>query len=333
MPAITDTDYLFLSTRVRALESNMLTRDRMERILESKSDEDAMRVLAECGYDDTMEAVNMDTIGQMLAMERNSVFNDLYTSAPDPALIDVFRVKYDYNNLKVILKSDAMGKDADDLLVDIGRIPAKVLREAVHTGDLHALPSMLQHACLEGRETLNTTHDPQMADFVLDRIYFEDMLELAQGVGSNYLSGYVRVCIDVANLRSVVRTMRLGKGTEFLEGVLFAGGNVDRRSILNGVTSGASLEDLFTATAMADAAAAGNVALHSGTLTVFEKACDNAVVAYLKTAKYVPFGEAPVVAFFAAKDLELTAIRIMMAGRMAGLDADAIRERLRDSYV
>ena len=32
---IKDTDYLFLSTRVRALETQMLTRDRMEQIVRS----------------------------------------------------------------------------------------------------------------------------------------------------------------------------------------------------------------------------------------------------------------------------------------------------------
>lgn len=39
------------------------------------------------------------------------------------------------------------------------------------------------------------------------------------------------------------------------------------------------------------------------------------------------------VAYLAAKDLEFTAIRIIMAGRLAGLSAEAIEERLRDSYV
>lgn len=50
MSEIKDTDYLFLSTRVRTLERNMLTRDKMERMLEARSEEDAIRVLAECGY-------------------------------------------------------------------------------------------------------------------------------------------------------------------------------------------------------------------------------------------------------------------------------------------
>ena len=54
---------------------------------------------------------------------------------------------------------------------------------------------------------------------------------------------------------------------------------------------------------------------------------------YLAGAKYVPFGEAPVVGYLAAVDSELTNLRIILSGRMAGLDGDTIRERLRESYV
>ena len=59
----------------------------------------------------------------------------------------------------------------------------------------------------------------------------------------------------------------------------------------------------------------------------------NAVNDYLKTARLVPFGDAPVVAYLAAKENEFTAIRILLTGKLAGLEPDTIRERLRDAYV
>ena len=74
-------------------------------------------------------------------------------------------------------------------------------------------------------------------------------------------------------------------------------------------------------------------ALSGGRLTDFERLCDNAVNDYLKTARLVPFGDAPVVAYLAAKENEFTAIRILLTGKLAGLEPDTIRERLRDAYV
>ena len=40
-----------------------------------------------------------------------------------------------------------------------------------------------------------------------------------------------------------------------------------------------------------------------------------------------------ILGYLIAKEAEWTAVRIVMAGRLAGLSADAIRERLRDTYV
>ena len=45
-----DTDYLAISTRIRAMETKMLTRERMERMIDAKDTIDALKVLEECGY-------------------------------------------------------------------------------------------------------------------------------------------------------------------------------------------------------------------------------------------------------------------------------------------
>ena len=58
-----------------------------------------------------------------------------------------------------------------------------------------------------------------------------------------------------------------------------------------------------------------------------------AVTAYLAGARYVAFGEAPLIGYLAARETELTNVRVILSGRLAGLDADTIRERLRESYV
>ena len=68
-------------------------------------------------------------------------------------------------------------------------------------------------------------------------------------------------------------------------------------------------------------------------MTDFERACDDAVTAYLASERRVPFGEELVVGYLYAREAEFTAIRTILSGRMAGLDADTIRERLREAYV
>ena len=153
------------------------------------------------------------------------------------------------------------------------------------------------------------------------------------GRTGDHEEGYVRLLIDAANLRSAVRCARMGKGSDFLSQVLLPGGNVEAHVLTSG--KGNDLAAVFRAGPLGDAAAAGAAltAPGSGELTAFERLCDDAVMGYLAQARRIPFGEQAVVGYLYAREAEFTAIRTILSGRMAGLDADTIRERLREAYV
>ena len=86
---------------------------------------------------------------------------------------------------------------------------------------------------------------------------------------------------------------------------------------------------IYGPTRFAQAAEAGEAALKGGSLTEFEKRCDDAVSDYLAGAQMIPFGEAPLLAYLAARETEYTNIRILLMGRTAGLSPEVIRSRLR----
>ena len=157
---------------------------------------------------------------------------------------------------------------------------------------------------------------------------------MAETTGSAFLHGYVKAQIDAANLRSLVRTIRMGKNETFLAGILFAGGEVAEDAILKvSAGKGSGLKELYQSTRFRAAAEAGAQALSGGPLTEFEKLCDDAVGDYLAGAQFIPFGEAPLVGYLAARETEYTNLRILLIGRSTGLPADVVRSRLRASYV
>ena len=314
-----DTDYLALSARIHAMEGRLLTRDRMDRMIDAREESEALKVLTECGYGGA-EGLRAQDVERVLATARAETFQELSTAAPDPRVVDVFRLKYDYHNAKVLVKAEAMGIDAGRLLLDGGRVPASGLAENYQKEQLGGLSLRFQSAIREARETLAASHDPQLADLALDRACYEEMAQLARETGSGFLQGYVRLAVDVANLRAAVRVARMGKGSDFLSQVLLPGGNVEAHVLTSGKGN-----DL--------AAGAALTAPGSGELTAFERLCDDAVMGYLAQARRIPFGEQAVVGYLYAREAEFTAIRTILSGRMAGLDADTIRERLREAYV
>jgi V/A-type H+-transporting ATPase subunit C len=332
---IKDTDYLAISARIRAMENMLLTQPRMEKILDARREEEITKILQDCNYFsgqfNPSEPAEMDAA---LTLVRGRMFNDMLSGAPDKRYVDIFRMKYDYHNLKALLKGKALGKNVDKILMDIGRVPLTVLKEAVESEEISLLPTCLGDALLETKEVLNTTRDPQLSDVLLDRWYYRDLTVLAEEIGSPFVQGYIRTRIDSVNLRILVRTIRMGKNVEFLKGTLVDGGNVDLTTLLKiGADRGAGLAEAYHSTDLKEAAQEGASILKTGSMTQFEKLCDDGVAGYMAVAQTVSFGEEPLLAYMSAHETEFINLRILLMGRMTGLSDDLIRSRLRTMYI
>ena len=91
---IKDTDYLAISARIRAMENGLLTRERMEQVLEARTGDEAAKILQECGYP-ALDPARPEEMDAALAAVREETLADLADSAPDARYIDIFKLKYD----------------------------------------------------------------------------------------------------------------------------------------------------------------------------------------------------------------------------------------------
>ena len=69
------------------------------------------------------------------------------------------------------------------------------------------------------------------------------------------------------------------------------------------------------------------------TLAAVEKNADDRYMEFIRTAKFVPFGAEVPIGYLAGLDASVRNLRILLAGKAAGLSADTIRGRIRNSYV
>lgn len=323
--------YLCLSAMLRAREPKLLTNERAERMLDAPSFEEAAKLLTDCGYED-MSSMSAGEIETALAEHRAEVLAELEQLSPSKDIVDVFKMKYDYHNAKTLVKAEAMGTDPSRLLSASGRIAPEELTAAYNEGRWAELPDVMGDAMAEAKAVLARTSNPQLADIVLDQAYFTELKNAAQATESDFLIGYAELLTDCANLKSAVRTLRMGKNGDFLQSVLLSGGSVDEARIaaagdIDGVAA------LFSATVLDKAAALGVEAVSGGSVTAFELACDNAVTAYLTDAQLISYGCEPVIAYMAAVEGEITAARMILTGRLSGVSPEIIRERLRDLYA
>lgn len=327
---VKDERYLCVSAYVRALESRLLTQSDLARMIDAGTTEECLRILSDHGYPDLRP--DMAAVERSLRESREELLEELSTILPDKAILDLFRIRYDYHNVKAALKALWTGVDGTRLLMGGGRLEPLSLYHTLQTGEDNDLPDLLLAAVREARETVGATGDPQKGDLILDRACFAEQQLLAEGTDSPFLAGYVRLLTDTANLQSVVRVLRMGKADHLLRDALFPGGTVEPDALAESARTG-DLTAPWVASPLEDAAVLGQEATVGGSLTVFEKACDDALTRYLQNAVLIPFGLEPVLAFIAAREQEQRNIRIIVSGRLANLPAQTIRERMRESYV
>ena len=80
---IKDTDYLVISARVKAMETGLLTQERMEQVLEARSDEEAVKILQECGYPQ-LDAAHPEAMDAALELRFCEACLSLDGGEPDP---------------------------------------------------------------------------------------------------------------------------------------------------------------------------------------------------------------------------------------------------------
>lgn len=340
-------DYMFLASRIKMRANAMLTFERLEQILASGNVEMAERLLAESNWPN-MAGMSGKEIDKTLAERRAALLKEMTTVVPEDAVVEVFRLQYDYHNAKAIVKAEAMDLASESLMSDAGRVSGAKLKQAYEENDFRFVPSELGKAMVEAKNVLARTQNPQLADFVLDKAYFTEMKEMVETVepgvehyspildpepGDPFMVDYCKLLIDCANLRTCVRCARMGKNAEFLQTVLIPDGGISADYMARTALSGDGLSNMFVASPLQEAANLGVKAMRSGSLTKFEKECDDAIMRWLANLRLMYFGPQLVVWYLTAEDRNTMNVRMILNGLIAGIAPERLKERLRDTYV
>jgi len=332
---IDDTIYAYAVGRIRALETRLLDRTRFERMIDSSSAEEALKVLSESDYagaiSDLADVYEFETI---LSAELKQTFDTVMKISPRPEFIAILALRYDAHNLKVLFKDKYLGIKSD-LLIPVGSLPLEKLEFAVKEDDYRDLPEKFREAAEKISEDFLVNRDPQIIDLTLDRVLFEHLIQASRDIGSSFLEGLFIRQVDLINLKSLIRVKRMGLDREFLKKVFLPHGSIALDLLTANIDE--PLESIITSLAMSDYAELAGEGVRSwqekGTASRLEKLSDDFITVYLKRGKWMPFGLEPLVGYLWAKEIEIKNIRLILVGKINKLPAEAIRERIRDVYV
>ncbi len=329
-------DYLFGSANVRALENAIVGGERINRILETKTLEDAYAVLAEYGVHLVTDPENGSVRREetLLGLLRGA-YEKVHELAPDSAALRLWLYPYDCNNLKAAIKCAVRGIDPAPMYFDFGTVATEEISEMVKTGNFELLPPAMQTSAAEAMSSFAKTKNPQVVDLILDRACYADMLRAAQAADNDYVLRLVRAKIDLTNLCIAIRILRMRSGEAgkmLLRDALLAGGEIDPERLLALFEKGEN-ELLSELRSTAYAPIAEQLLYGDHSLTSLERSCDDYWMEMVKETKFIPMGLEVMVSFLLAHEYEVRNLRIVLSGKEAGLTTTTIRERIRASYV
>ena len=209
--------YMYATARLRAMENRFLDVSFFSRLIESATLEDALKSLGETVYAQWMASSSETGLDRIIDSELLAACEDLARFVPDKELIDIYKMPYDFNNVKVILKSLFKAREGGerryDLLSKLGAVDTENLIMLIEGEEYGFLPYELGDVIRRCLALWDQSKNSQQVEMTLDAHMFATMRataeELDARLGTSNVVRWVEHKIDAENLRNAVRLQRM----------------------------------------------------------------------------------------------------------------------------
>jgi V/A-type H+-transporting ATPase subunit C len=337
-----DTRYAYAVARIRGLETRLLDRQWIERLL-AEDAAGAIKVLSDSAFQEAMTDVDRpENVERGLTRALGETLAAVSEISPEPELTDLFQVRHDFRNLRSLVKAALLKMLEGDaelpveelgLTDGVGTVDLQALAKAAAGEDYLMLPQHLTDAAREAVDAYRDTNELSRVDSVFERAMWAHQLEVAVRYGSEFLVDYFTAEIDLANIRAFVRIREAGGEVTDIERAFIPGGFL-ARSFFDELL-GESIDSLARALEFGRYANLTPVlrewTRESG--PALELACDNILLAFVDHASRVAYGVEPLVAFVLVKHMEVKLVRAAVTSKLDGIERGELEGRLRAVHV
>lgn len=331
--------YGYAVARIRAMEPLLLDPSVYQRMLDSDGAAGALKVLGETVYGKTLTG---DAAGARydaaLESELLDTFTEFESFVPDKAVVQIFRVPYDFHNVKVVLKSmfnvRSGGKKRWDLMTSLGTIPTEKLAVSIESEDYAFLPYGLSTVIPECIAAWEQDHDTVAAERTLDKNMFRVLLQLAQSTEEPGIIAWMRYRIDAENVRSLLRLKRFGFEANEASAFMYDGGTISHKDLMALIAEpfenwGRMISSFGIGDALTQVPADGDF---DRLIADVEKALDDFCQSALAKARYSTRAPENVLAYLWGKEQEMKNIRTIMVSKSTDSPSEDTRRLMRHGY-
>lgn len=314
-------------------EKRLLDRSKLEKMIDAKDADEAFKILLDSEYIKSADGVDgVEDYELLLKNETQRVFSLGREMLQDKKILEILSLKYDYHNLKTIVKGKVSGQNLEELFIYSSDNNPEKIRLQFESGNFVDTRSEFVKALKMAEEEYNSSLDPQMIDVVIDRMYYKHLREISDELEIDLFNEYVQGCIDFFNVSSMLRATRMGKNQAFLEKILVEGGGISPKRLIE-----LSREEFDRLALSLKSEKIGRSLLEgidkykiSGSFSVVDNERDVYLRKLNSNSRFSFFGPEPIFAYLVAKEKEISTVRLIMVGKLNNISSTKLRERLGD---
>lgn len=327
-------DWHYVSGRVSVLESSLLGDDFFRRIITCEPLEEVHRIISDSpakAY--FIQSNNLYETESLLNRYYLDRLEDISNSSPDPAVCDIFRLRYDFLNLKNYIKEKILFISYERH--PLGRITDDLWR-GLWEGEEVSLPEIFKSSIALLKKNIGEVVSAGVViDSIIDNAYLCHLLQRAEEIGSPIIENFIQ-------------RYQFVKGTEVIWRALLSSSEAGLIPEFLFMTSGLREEDLFfklTHLQMDEwrlifseffpKELCERIFLGSPSerLKKFIKEMDDYLLQETLPTSYIPFGPERVFIYLIGFSREIFNLGLAIRGRLNRIPPPLIEERFRKIYV
>ncbi|RJP24188.1 MAG: hypothetical protein C4520_04675 [Candidatus Abyssobacteria bacterium SURF_5] len=331
-----DYRYTYAVARISVLSTRLIDKAFASRVLAAEPRE-ILRMLSETDYAQSFASIEDPAdFDRGLIIELGKTYDLLHHICPEKEVIELLRKRYDFHNLKALLKAHLLEVPANGSIIDLGTYALEKLSATVSENAYRFVPDYIRDTALQAVAAYEKTQKLEEISRICDRAMWMHLIERAREVGNEIVIDLFRKHIDFVNIKTFIRIKEFAEDRDVLNASFIPGGSYTIDFFLHSLD-----EQISMFLTHLDRGSEDRRVLSEGlsrwpedrSFWRLELAIDNYFLNRFYQMRNALFSIAPLIYYLLRKESDGKFLRTVIKSKMIGMARNEIEERVRFLYV
>lgn len=323
---------LYSNAVISSRSNKLLNTDRVKRMIQAPSEEEAAKILLECGYNEGLILNYPDRCDIIINDELKNTVETFKKLCSDENLLNYVLTKFDYHNAKTIFKSTLAPVNLFETTYPFGKIDYQKLKDSIIFKKYNNLSASMRQVFAKLNEE---TALPASADIdkEITRAMYEELTSYLNQIKDKNVKLYLMSEIDVLNLQTFAKVRQYGANKAQAKELFVSGGSLtekDMMVVLNDSTE--KIKNHFFTSFHKELIKKLCECLDEGDITDFEDFSHVYLIKISRKNSGDVFSVSYLFNWFVLKLEEVKFVKFILVGKRFNLSRKQFRDALNDAY-